>query len=320
MHCLGGDSLSLVASLVAIAFSFTSSTGRWRQLSSPQAQPVHQVQAAAASQSGRLMLTASSSPIAGNTHRFQPSTAEVNYLPAQYISASTAITLQDQELYTVKPGQWWPKVGVFLRTPEPIYDADYISWLKRVGTIEAMGMSRPTASPELLKFFGSLFGALLHATTYRPEIMAALGLLGSCLSFQTQEMYAMHLVRVLLLVYLARTRSLGVTYSKHADDASKLRAFAGSNWAVTRSTTGYTRCIMLAGAGIGSVSRRQHCISMSSCEAELNALAECALELLHVSAMLTFIGPCLRRVPFATILMCTCGTSPLALWLCAGWG
>ena len=67
-----------------------------------------------------------------------------------------------------------------------------------------------------------------------------------------------------------------------------IRAFADSNWAVTRSTTRYT--IMLAGAGIGSVSRRQHCISMSSCEAELNALAECAIELIHVSAMLTHIG------------------------------
>ena len=29
---------------------------------------------------------------------------------------------------------------------------------------------------------------------------------------------------------------------------------------------------------------------MSSCEAELNALAECAIELPHVSAMLTYIG------------------------------
>ena len=89
--------------------------GRAGQLSSPR--PVYQVQAAAASQSGRLMLTASSSPIAGNTHRFQPSTAEVNYLPAHSIPASTAITLQDQELCTDKPGQWWPKVGIFLRTP-----------------------------------------------------------------------------------------------------------------------------------------------------------------------------------------------------------
>ena len=147
-------------------------------------------------------------------------------------------------------------------------------------------MSRPAASPELTKSFGSLFGALLHATKYRPETMAALGLLGSCLSFPSQELYDIHLVRV--LVYLARTRSLGVTYSKHAENAARLRAFADSNWAVTRSTTGYT--IMLAGAGIGSVSRRQHCISMSSCEAELNALAECAIELLHVSATLAFIG------------------------------
>ena len=148
-------------------------------------------------------------------------------------------------------------------------------------------MSRPAASPELTKSFGSLFSALLHATKYRPETMAALGLLGSCLSFPSQELYDLHLVRV--LVYLARTRSLGVTYSKHADNVAKLRAFADSNWAVTRSTTGYT--IMLAGAGIGSVSRRQHCISMSSCEAELNALAECAIELRHVSATLNVHWP-----------------------------
>ena len=47
---------------------------------------------------------------------------------------------------------------------------------------------------------------------------------------------------------------------------------------------------MLAGASIGSVSRRQHCIALSSCEAELYALAECAVELLHVLAMLDFIG------------------------------
>ena len=151
---------------------------------------------------------------------------------------------------------------------------------------ESMSSNRPDASADLRLRYGSLFGALLHATKYRPEIMAPLGLLGSCLSFPTQELYDVHLLRV--LVYLGRTRSLGITYSKHADNASKLRAFADSNWAVTRSTTGYT--IMLAGAGIGSVSRRQHCISMSSCEAELNALAECAIELLHVSATLAFIG------------------------------
>ena len=88
---------------------------------------------------------------------------------------------------------------------------------------EAMSMSRPAASPELTKSFGSLFGALLHATKYRPETMASLGLLGSCLSFPSQELYDMHLVRV--LVYLARTRSLGVTYSKHAENADQAACF-----------------------------------------------------------------------------------------------
>ena len=51
-----------------------------------------------------------------------------------------------------------------------------------------------------------------------------------------------------------------------------------------RSTTGF--CIMLAGAAITSVSRRQHCITMSSCEAELVALADCAIELISTSSEL----------------------------------
>ena len=48
--------------------------------------------------------------------------------------------------------------------------------------------------------------------------------------------------------------------------------------------------IMLAGAAIIAVSRRQHCITMSSCEAELVALADLAIELLHVQAVLNFLG------------------------------
>ena len=47
---------------------------------------------------------------------------------------------------------------------------------------------------------------------------------------------------------------------------------------------------MLAGANIVAVSRRQHCISMSSCEAELIALADTAIELLHVIEVVRFLG------------------------------
>ena len=91
-----------------------------------------------------------------------------------------------------------------------------------------------------------------------------------------------------VLVYLGRTRSLGVTYSAHLPEAHKLRAYADASWAVTRSVTGFV--IMLAGGFIAAVSRRQHCITMSSCVAELIALADTAIELIHTSAVAKFYG------------------------------
>jgi len=47
---------------------------------------------------------------------------------------------------------------------------------------------------------------------------------------------------------------------------------------------------MLAGGAIAHASRRQHCISMSTCEAELIALADCASELLYIIGLLRFLG------------------------------
>ena len=50
-----------------------------------------------------------------------------------------------------------------------------------------------------------------------------MGLLGSALTFPTERFY-MCMVRV--LVYLVRTKQLGITYSKHSPHAHKLRARA----------------------------------------------------------------------------------------------
>ena len=111
-------------------------------------------------------------------------------------------------------------------------------------------------------------------------------LAGTCLTFSTEDLYESLLMHV--LVYLGRTRTLGVTYSGLGDDAHKVKGRADSNWAVTRSITGCH--VNLAGAAIGHASRRQHCISMSSCEAELVALAELAIELLYLLSLLRFIG------------------------------
>ena len=154
-----------------------------------------------------------------------------------------------------------------------------------VRAYEEATATRTPASPKFTKQYQSLFGALLHAVKFRPEIAAALGLAGTCLTFPTEALYAA-LVRI--LVYLVRTRNVGCTFSRHARDAKTIRARADSNWSTTRSTTGFV--ILLAAATISAASRRQHCISMSSCEAELIALAECAIELIYVRSLLAFIG------------------------------
>lgn len=121
----------------------------------------------------------------------------------------------------------------------------------------------------------------------------SLGLCGSALTFPTDELYdcLMH-----VLIYLGRSRNLGITYSGHTPNAHVMRAFADSNWSITRSTTGY--CIMLCGAAVMCVSRRQHCITMSSCEAELIALADLAIELLHITEVCGSLGRCCHwKVP-----------------------
>ena len=64
--------------------------------------------------------------------------------------------------------------------------------------------------------------------------------------------------------------------------------YADSNWSISRSVSGFL--IMLAGAAIVAVSRRQHCITMSSCEAELVALADLAIELLHIIEVVKSLG------------------------------
>ena len=155
---------------------------------------------------------------------------------------------------------------------------------------EAAVAAKPAPSKELSKSYFSLFGSLLHAIKWRPEISAAMGRLGTCLSFPTQELMDC-LLRV--LVYLYRTRHLGTTYSKHVEGADELVGYADSDWSTTRSTTGFL--IMLGGAAIAHTSRRQHCITMSSCEAELVALADLAIEMLYIVDLLTFIGYEVKR-------------------------
>jgi hypothetical protein len=91
-----------------------------------------------------------------------------------------------------------------------------------------------------------------------------------------------------VLIYLGRTRNLGITFSNRGEKAKVLRCYADANWTETRSTTGYV--MLLAGGAVAHASKRQHCITMSSCEAELVALCDAAIELLYVKDLVTFLG------------------------------
>ena len=145
--------------------------------------------------------------------------------------------------------------------------------------------TRTPADPKLFKDYNSLVGSLRHVVKYRPDISAAMDLLGCCLTFAT---LALLRCAYRVLVYLARTRRMGTTYSQHAARAGELWARADANWRTVRSTTGFV--IFLSGAAILTCCRRQGCISMSTTEAELVALADCAIELIYMMSLLGFIG------------------------------
>ena len=82
-----------------------------------------------------------------------------------------------------------------------------------------------------------------------------------------------------MLVYLGRTRTLGV----------ELYARADTNWRVSRSASGFI--VFLGGAAISCYCGRQGCIAISTTEAELYALAaRMRIELIHIVGLLKFIG------------------------------
>jgi hypothetical protein len=133
--------------------------------------------------------------------------------------------------------------------------------------------------------FCTLTGVLQFATSFRPDVSFPVGVGGRCRTFPTRKMLE-HMERV--LVYLGRTASLAINYTGDHPDARTLTGFCDADWYVRRSTTGYV--IKLAGGAISHGSRRQHCIAMSTTEAELMGLAELALEMLYVRDVLTQLG------------------------------
>ena len=90
-----------------------------------------------------------------------------------------------------------------------------------------------------------------------------------------------------ILAYMAHTADRGITFDSNARNTS-LVGYSDSDWNVTNSTTGYVHCF--AGGALAFGSKRQHCIALSSTEAEIIAASQAAVELVYLRGCLEEYG------------------------------
>jgi hypothetical protein len=138
----------------------------------------------------------------------------------------------------------------------------------------------------VLESFGGKVGAIMYAAPgVRADVNQTVSLLSRALTFPTPELEK---CVDKLLLYMAHTSHLGITYDGRVPDAALLKARSDSDWAVGHSTTGWHHNV--AGGAVGHSSKRQPCITTSSCEAEIVAASTCAVEIMYVRGMMREMG------------------------------
>ena len=99
-----------------------------------------------------------------------------------------------------------------------------------------------------------------------------------------------------ILVYLNATRDLGITFRK--EEKILLSVYVDADYARKeadrRSISGVA--VMLGGAAVYATSRTQHCVTLSTTEAEYVAMAEGTKEGLFVRSVLLFMQPRKNKV------------------------
>ena len=135
--------------------------------------------------------------------------------------------------------------------------------------------SKEEIDPALHKRYQSLVGALLYcATNTRPDIAFAVGMLCRAMSCPTSELMK---AAERVLAYLIRNKNVGLRY---AASERPLFGMTDSDWAVRQSTSGWV--FILSSAAISWGSKRQPCVALSSCEAEIIAASEASKEAVYL--------------------------------------
>eukprot|EP00965_Chrysotila_dentata_P151000 4989689-Pleurochrysis_carterae.AAC.1 len=138
-------------------------------------------------------------------------------------------------------------------------------------------------NPALLASYQSLVGALLYCSTQtRPDVAFAVGMLCRAMSCPTDELLA---AAQRVLMYLSHYRSIGLRFEKSQQSVT---GSSDSNWATRHSTSGYV--FMYNQAAISWSSKKQPCVALSSCKAEMIAASEAAKEAVYLRTLFDDLG------------------------------
>ena len=130
--------------------------------------------------------------------------------------------------------------------------------------------------PDLVKEYQRMVGSLMYCcTATRPDLAYAVHQHCRALSRPTPALVAE--LRI-TFSYLNQNPSLGLTFEsgrKH-----ELSGYSDSDWAIKNSTSGWV--IFWQNAPLVWGSRKQNCVALSSCEAEIIALSEAAKDMVYL--------------------------------------
>ena len=136
--------------------------------------------------------------------------------------------------------------------------------------------------PELVTPFQQRCGSYLYlVTSTRPDLAYPVTQLCRAMSCPTPELMV-EFDRI--AVYLHYNSEVGLTYDSKP---RPLVAFADASWETRFSTSGWVA--LWQGAAISWGSRKQDCVALSSCEAEIIALSECSKDVIYYRKKLSGI-------------------------------
>ena len=144
--------------------------------------------------------------------------------------------------------------------------------------------ANPECTPELRKSYQSLIGSLLYiCLCRRPDCCYAVGLLGRANQNPTPELMQRALI---VAAYMLSTQDYVVEYTREA--GLKLEAYSDASFEEWGATTGVF--VLLAGAVVLALSKRQRCVTTSTCAAELVAMSVTAAEVVYIRRLLEMMG------------------------------